>query len=121
MQYDPSNLPPVPQRNIWKVSNTIVLPPIVGAHYQHVEHDLEDHGMTEPQRPEYPPKEVVFHKRRPTLAHELIQDVENMKNITCNLERNKIKIQEIKPYSNNTNINMENPQREKLPIIDLLL
>ena len=45
----------------------------------------------------------------------------HIKNITCNLERNKIKIQAIKPYNNNTNINMENPQREKPPIIDLLL
>ena len=30
--------------------------------------------MTEPQRPEDPPKEVISHKRRPAWALELIQD-----------------------------------------------
>ena len=40
------------------------------------EHDLEDHDVIEPQRPEDPPKEVISHKRRPTWARELIQDAE---------------------------------------------
>ena len=32
--------------------------------------------MTEPQRPEDPPKEIISQKRRPVWAHELIQDAE---------------------------------------------
>ena len=39
------------------------------------EHDPKDRDMTEPQRPEDPPKEVS-HKRRPASARELIQDAE---------------------------------------------
>ena len=30
------------------------------------EHDPEDHDMTEPQKPENPPKEVISYKRRPS-------------------------------------------------------
>ena len=37
------------------------------------EHDLEDHDMIEPQKPEDSPKEVITYNRTPDLAHELIQ------------------------------------------------
>ena len=39
------------------------------------EDDPKDHDMTEPQRSEYPPKEVS-HKRRLAWAHGIIQDAE---------------------------------------------
>ena len=39
------------------------------------EHDLEDHDMAEPQRLVDPPKEFSL-KRKPTWAHEAIQDAE---------------------------------------------
>ena len=41
-----------------------------------VEHDPANHVMTEPQKPEDAPKEVIFHKGRLAWAHELIHDVE---------------------------------------------
>jgi hypothetical protein len=35
---------------------------------------LEDHDMVEPQEP---PHEIISHKRKPTWAHEIIQDMKN--------------------------------------------
>ena len=40
MQYDPNNLPILPQRNIWKVLHIVVAPLVVLAPCQHVEHVL---------------------------------------------------------------------------------
>ena len=44
--------------------------------------------MTKPHRPEDPPKEVS-HKRRPTWAHELIQDVEKYGSLDGSLRESK--------------------------------
>ena len=40
------------------------------------EHIPEDHDMTEPQRPEELPSEMISRKRRPAWAREIIEDAE---------------------------------------------
>ena len=53
------------------------------------EHDLKDHDMTEPQKPENPPKEVISYKRRPSWARELIQDAKKYGSIDGSLRESK--------------------------------
>ena len=40
------------------------------------DHGLKDHDMTEPHKPENPPKEVITYKRRPAWVREIIQDAQ---------------------------------------------
>ena len=54
-----------------------------------IQENHEDHDLTEPQEPVDPPHEKNSYKRRPTWAHEAIQDVERYDILDGTLEKEK--------------------------------